>query len=174
MLKIIFFVLGICIADVVSASSNILPTVLPDAQLVGKGKLTYMVWDVYNATLYAPKGQWNKDKPFALKLDYLREISGKDIAGAAVSEMRQQGFTDEVKLAEWYAQMEEIFPDVGPGTALMGIYKPNQATAFYNQNGELVGQVKDPEFGKYFFAIWLGENTSRPMLRANLLNTGGK
>ena len=43
---------------------------VPNAQKVGEGRLTYLFWDVYDATLYAPAGAWDNDKPFALQLSY--------------------------------------------------------------------------------------------------------
>lgn len=170
MLRKMLFIFFLCFSGVTHANSSVMQQVMPDAQLVGKGRLTYMVWDVYDASLYAPNGKWKHNKPFVLRLDYLRDISRQDIADTAISAMRQQGFTDEVKLAAWHTQMENVFPDVGEGVALIGVYQPNQPTVFYNQKGDFIGQVKDPEFGKYFFAIWLENNTPKPLLRVQLLN----
>ena len=39
---------------------------VPDASVVGRGTLTYAFWDIYDATLYAPQGKWDRSKPFAL------------------------------------------------------------------------------------------------------------
>lgn len=141
---------------------------VPQAEKVGHGRLTVMLWDVYDASLFAPQGQWDKTKPFALQLLYLRNISGKKIADRSIEEIRKQGFNDEVRLADWHAQMIKIFPDVKKNTALTGVYNDSKETIFFN-DGEEIGRIQDPNFGTYFFDIWLGETTSAPGLRQKLL-----
>jgi hypothetical protein len=151
-----------------AAAQTVVEKYIPDAQRVGEGRLSYMVWDVYDARLYAPAGSWNQSKPFALSLHYLMNLDGKDIADRSVEEMRKQGFTDEVKLAAWNAEMKRIFPDVSDGTVLTGVFNPGGPTYFY-RNEQKIGTIMDPAFGKYFFDIWLSEKTSEPELRQALL-----
>lgn len=141
---------------------------IPTAQKVGQGRMTYLFWDVYDATLYAPDGIWNSEKPFALELSYLRELKGKKIADRSVEEIRNQGFRDEVKLATWHAQMRNIFPNVTDGDTLTGIYTENGEAVFYKDSAE-VGRIKDAEFSRAFFNIWLSEKTTEPGLRRKLL-----
>ncbi|WP_331346866.1 chalcone isomerase family protein [Cellvibrio sp. UBA7661] len=141
---------------------------VPEASIVGQGVFSYAFWDVYEATLYAPKGEWSSDQPFALSIEYFRDISGKEIADRSVQEMRKQGFSDEVALAAWNTQMKSIFPDVKEGMVLSAIYVPEKHTTFYHGN-EIAGVIKNDDFGKLFFDIWLGENTSEPSLRRALL-----
>ena len=141
---------------------------IPAAEKVGEGRLTYLFWDVYDATLFAPMGEYNQDKPFALRLSYLREIEGKTIADRSAQEMREQGITDEVKLATWHAQMRKIFPDVREGINLYGVKTEDGRVIFY-KNEEKVGEVNDPQFTEAFFKIWLNEDTKVPSLRKKLL-----
>jgi len=143
-------------------------TTVPNASIVGRGVLTYVFWDVYEATLYAPNGQWDPAKPYALSLEYYRDIDGKDIADRSVQEIRKQGFTDEVKLATWNAQLKTIFPDVKDGSVLSAIYLPGKETVFYSGDNK-IGTIKGDDFGRLFFGIWLGEKTSAPELRRALL-----
>jgi hypothetical protein len=143
-------------------------TAVPNAAVVGRGVLTYFFWDIYAATLYAPHGRWDPAKPYALSLEYYREIDGKDIADRSVQEMRKEGFADEVKLATWNAQLKTIFPDVKDGSILSAIYLPGKETVFYNDENA-IGRIKGDDFGRYFFGIWLGEKTSAPDLRRALL-----
>jgi len=148
---------------------------VPKAQKVGNAKMNFMLWDIYEATLFAPNGQWSFDQPFVLELKYLRHLSGEKIADRSVQEMRGQGFDDEVKLAAWHTQMREIFPDVDEGDVISGVYTADAQTIFYLGNKEL-GRVQDPEFSRHFFSIWLSPKTSRPELRLSLLgldNTKG-
>lgn len=140
---------------------------IPDAQPVGQGRLTYMFWDVYDATLYGARGKFNKSQPFALTLKYLREIDGRAIADRSAEEMRQQGGIDEIKLAQWHEQMLRIFPKVKPGTTLTGIYLPKKGTMFY-RDSTLIGTINDKDFSRHFFDIWLGHETTAPELRRKL------
>ncbi len=141
---------------------------IPEAQKVGEGRFTKYIWDVYDATLFAPQGKWEKGKPFALKLSYLRKLYGKKIADKSVEEIRGQGFTDEIKLATWHTQMRKIFPDVDDGVSITGIQTKDGAALFYKGSTK-IGRIEDPEFSNAFFGIWLNENTSAPSLRQKLL-----
>ena len=143
---------------------------IPAAEKVGKGRLTYLFWDVYDATLYAPQGTWKEDKPFALELSYLRDIPGKSIADRSIEEIRLQGYSDEIKLAAWYTQMRSIFPDVNEGITLTGIFTNSGETIFF-KNSKEIGRIQDSEFSQAFFNIWLSEKTSSPTLRDKLLGS---
>lgn len=141
---------------------------VPEAKKVGDGRLSYIIWDVYDAALFAPEGEWKKTQPYALQLSYLRDLKGKKIANRSIEEMRALGITDEMKLATWHAQMDKIFPDVKEGDVLTGIHTRSGNSVFY-KNGKKIGQINDSEFSAAFFGIWLDEKTSAPELRKKLL-----
>jgi hypothetical protein len=140
---------------------------VPVVEQVGTSRFSIFLWEVYDIYLYAPEGRFDPDIPFALHLEYLRQIRGDMIAEKSVDEMRKQGVS-EVKLAAWYVQMKDIFPDVNRGTELTGIFVPDGPTRFYN-GSKLIGQVIDPDFGPAFSMIWLSEKSSRPELRKSLI-----
>jgi hypothetical protein len=139
-----------------------------DPRKIGEAVLKYLFWDVYRAELYAPAAGWRPDAPFALSLNYLRDIDGADIADRTISEMRDQGFDDENKLSAWRIQLRVIFPDVSDGTRLTGVRDADGNTIFYRDGGK-IGEIKDPSFTRRFFDIWLGDKTSEPALRRALL-----
>jgi hypothetical protein len=141
---------------------------VPDAEIVGTGRLSVVFWSVYNATLYAPKGQWHADAPYALSIHYLVEIEGKDIADRSAEEIRKQGFSNEAILKQWQTQMQDLFPNVKEGTELTAVRNPQKSTDFYF-DGQFIGSIQDPDFGTHFFNIWLSEKTSEPTLRKKLL-----
>jgi hypothetical protein len=142
---------------------------VPQAELVGKGSMSYLFWDVYDAELFAPTGRYRPDQPLALRLRYKLELSGRQIAEATIEQMRQQlGVTDAAKLAAWQAAMQQIFPDVDDKTVLTGVFVPGAATQFF-RDAQLIGTLQDPEFGRMFFDIWLNQKTSAPELRRALL-----
>lgn len=137
-------------------------------QKVGEAVLKYLFWDVYRAELFAPAAAWRADAPFALSLNYLRDIDGVDIADRTISEMRDQGFNDEARLSAWQTALRKIFPDVSDGTNLTGIRDKAGNTIFY-RDGKKIGEIADQVFTRRFFDIWLGEDTSEPTLRRALL-----
>jgi hypothetical protein len=149
------------------AQSNI-KNHIPDAKKIGSSKFKVLFWHVYDATLYSSKENFSFDDPFALKLEYKRNFDGEKIAERSAEEIRKIGFNDEVRLAGWFSQMKEIFPDVSKGSYITGVYKPEGSTIFY-KNNKKIGEINDKEFGRWFFGIWLNKNTSEPKLREKLL-----
>jgi hypothetical protein len=145
---------------------------VPHAVLVGTGRMTYMMMDIYDARLYAPEGVFVPGHPMALSLTYLRSLSGARIADSTVEQMRRMGMQDEVTLAGWHDVLRGIFPDVEDGTTLTGVLNAKGETLFYNGDTE-IGHVSDPAFGRYFFGIWLSPQTEDPDLRNELLHITG-
>lgn len=134
----------------------------------GAGEFRWFGLRIYDARLYASGGRFSFSRPFALALRYAREISGARIAAASSEEIARLGFGTPAQRAAWDAAMREIFPDVKPGSELVGLYMPGEGTRFFH-DGRLVGEIADPEFGRAFFAIWLDPRTREPGLRASLL-----
>ena len=141
---------------------------VPNAEKVGEARLRVLFWTVYDSVLYTPDGKWNPDEPFALSITYLRKLSTARVVDETIKQMRQQGFEDEEKQAEWHREMTAIFPPINKNTVLTGVYTDTRETVFFDGSRE-VGTIKDPEFGKRFFDIWFGERTEYPKLRDQLI-----
>ena len=141
---------------------------IPNGKLVGTGQASIMFWDLYEASLFAPEGVFSQDKPFAISLKYLMDIEGRKIADHSTKEMRRLGVSDEVKLATWHSQMDNLFPNVKEGNQITGIYTSDKRSIFYKDDHK-IGEIKDPEFGHNFFRIWLDQKTERPTLRLKLI-----
>jgi len=156
------------VAPFAVADSAIVQRHVPDAALVGEGRLKVMFWAVYDARLFATTGRLDRDAPFALEIDYLRDVDGADIADASVEEIATQGGHDAATLARWRKTLTAIFPDVTADTVLTGVRDARGHTLLFDGEA-LLGAVDDPAFTRAFFDIWLGERTSRPALRERLL-----
>jgi hypothetical protein len=152
------FAFILLIASGVQAEKDTVDRYVPQAQKVGSGRLTYIFWNVYDATLYAPEAQWRQSEPYALSISYLRKLKGDQIAKTSAEAIRDLGFSDEYTLDEWYRQMLMIFPDVDENTTLIGIRNSKGQTVFYN-NEKISGVISDPAFADWFFGIWLNEKT---------------
>lgn len=128
---------------------------------------------LYDARIWASTrlaAQSWMDQPFALELVYRRAFSGADIAKRSLDEMRREGEIHPGQAERWEEAMRSIFPDVAPGDRIAGVHLPGQGATFLF-NGKPAGEVKDAEFARRFFGIWLAPTTSEPSLRAALLGS---
>jgi hypothetical protein len=144
---------------------------LPGARLLGSGRLRFLGLSVYDIRLWAAQPVPAADVarlPLALEIEYTRALVGVKIAERSLEEMRLQATIAPDVAERWLAQMAALFPDVRPGDRLTGKQRPGEATLFFF-NGKLRGEVRDAEFTKLFFGIWLSPRTSQPALREALL-----
>jgi hypothetical protein len=147
---------------------------LPDARLIGSGRLRFLGLSVYDARLWASRAPGPDDwaaTPLALELEYARALVGRLIAERSIEEMRRVGDFDDAQARRWQAQLTAIFPDVQAGDRITGVQRPGEATRFF-VNARGVGAVRDAEFTRLFFGIWLAPQTSEPRLRDALLGSG--
>jgi hypothetical protein len=131
------------------------------------------VWgfEVYDARLWTPQGFRHTQalqQAFALELQYLRKLEGSAIASRSIDEMRRVGSLTDAQAQAWLTAMREMFPNVSSGERITGINLPGVGAEFW-VNGQRVGLVKDLNFARLFFGIWLDERTSEPKMRAQLL-----
>jgi hypothetical protein len=144
---------------------------LPQSQLVGKGRLTVWGFQVYDARLWAPAGFAAgsfASQPLALELAYLRDFAAKDIAERSLKEMRRSQTITDAQAARWRAELLRVIPNVSSGDRILGLHRPGVGAAFWF-NGKSSGEVRDAEFARLFFGIWLSPQTSEPKLRDALL-----
>lgn len=146
---------------------------LNSARQLGQARLTVYGFNIYDAKLWAADSFAVTNysaEPFALELRYLRSFKGPMIAERSLSEMRRLGAISDEKAAKWLDNMKKTFPDVKKGDELIGIHKPD-GTASFTLNGKPIGEVRDEEFTRLFFGIWLSPNTSEPKMRMQLLGS---
>jgi Chalcone isomerase-like len=145
---------------------------IADASLSGSGKLTFYGLDVYQSSLWvAPsfKPARFEDHTFALELHYLRSFSADAIAQRSIEEMQRLQTLSDDQSAQWLSALRQALPpNVKKGDRLMGLHRPGTGVVFWN-NGKRSGEVRDAEFARQFFAIWLSPKTSEPKLRRALL-----
>jgi hypothetical protein len=144
---------------------------LQGARLQGQGRLTYFGLSVYNARLWVAPGfssLASELAPVALELQYARSLQGRLIAERSLTEMQRAGALNPADAARWLAAMTELFPNVVKGDRITGVHKPGESARFYF-NAAWRGEVREAEFAKRFFGIWLSTQTSEPALRQSLL-----
>jgi hypothetical protein len=149
---------------------------IASARMQGSGRLRFLGLSVYVARLWvgarAAGAQDWAQVPLALELEYSRALVGRLIAERSLEEMRRQGEIAPPLAERWLAEMTKLFPDVKEGDRITGVKQPGVATRIF-VNGRLRGEVRDAEFTRMFFGIWLSPMTSEPRLRADLLGSAG-
>lgn len=144
---------------------------LPQGQVQGTARLRYLLWDVFDATLWTQagfRGAQYFEYAFALELRYLRRFSSEALVDSSLQEICRAGSLDASKEAAWTAAMQSAFTDVQPGDRITGVHRPGAGVRFYF-NGRLRASVEDAVFARAFFGIWLSPTTSEPRLRSALL-----
>ena len=148
-----------------------LDTLLPQHRLIGKTRLTVWGFQVYDARLWGLAG-FSADsfaaQPFALELTYLRDFSSKEIAERSITEMRRSATISEEQAKIWISDMLRVIPDIKKGDRVLGLNRPGVGAQFL-ANGKPSGEIRDAEFARLFFGIWLSTKTSEPKMRAALL-----
>lgn len=144
---------------------------LPHSQLIGEGQLRFLGLPVYDVRLWAPDRSALSQPAtalLALELQYARSLKGEAIAQHSLQQMRALQPIDPAHAQRWLAELRSIFPDVHSGDRITGIQQPGQASLFF-VNGSLRGELRDAEFTRLFFGLWLSPRSSQPQLRASLL-----
>lgn len=144
---------------------------LPMARWSGSSRLRFFGFDIYDASLWVTPGfsaPAYSQHALALSLTYLRAFKGRDIAQRSVQEMRRQGTLEPGVESRWLAAMQTAFPDIEAGERLTGLHLPGTGARFWHQ-GKARAEVRDAEFSRRFFGIWLAESSSDAGLRNALL-----
>jgi hypothetical protein len=145
----------------------------PDLQKCGEARLTVLFWDIYESSLFTPSGEYYPDiRPLRLEIRYLRAIKAKDLVAQTAKEWQAQGIEDS-RHAQWLSVLTELWPDVSQNDVLALAIADN-GRAEFSFNGQFVGAIEDPDFGRDFTGIWLSPNTTRPQLRAALIGDAGR
>jgi hypothetical protein len=170
--------LGTCLAPPAAAQARLQPELqelLPQGRLLGSGRLRIYGFQIYDARLWASPG-FRVDsfatQALALELSYLRAFEGQAIAERSVSEMRRAAPVSDELADRWSAALRGVLPDVKKGDRILGLHRPGVGAAFW-MNGKPLGEIRDAEFARRFFGIWLSPATSEPGLRNALLAGAG-
>lgn len=135
---------------------------------VGQGTLSYLLVDPYDAAFWSADGTANLNQPHAIEIQYHMSFSSNDLAERSVEEMnRIKDFPANLDTT-WQQEMQRVFPNVKDGDRIRAVAWPDKKVVFF-YNGKPTGEVTEPEFTRAFTAIWVGEKTSEPELRAKLL-----
>ena len=108
-----------------------------------------------------------------LALACLRAIDAVAIANHSLMEMRRSAPISQDQTDQWRTAMLQVIPDARKGDQVMGVHRPGE-DADFRVNRRASGEIRDAEFARRFFGIWLSPNTPEPRLRAALLTGVGE
>jgi hypothetical protein len=142
---------------------------LPGATLRGSGRMTFLGLHIYDIRLWTAEGFGDYAvSRLGLEIEYARSLVGKLIADRSLSEMKRAGDIADDTAERWLAAMRHAFPNVKKGDRITGVHQPGVAARFF-VNGAFKDDIRDAEFARRFFGIWLAPQTSEPRLREQLL-----
>ena len=152
---------------------------LPGARLQGSGRLRFFGLRIYDVQLWVAPGHPVETAAredylrhaFVLEMVYARGLEGRKIAEQSIDEMERAGRLPPTQSQAWLAFMTQVFPNVEAGSRLSALHRPGEVVRFF-VNGDIGGEIRDTEFARRFFGIWLGPQTSEPKMRLQLLGIG--
>ena len=82
--------------------------------------------------------------------------------------MRRSAAITDAQAKAWTLELMRVIPDVKKGDRVLGENRPDVGAVF-RVNGQLSGEIRDVEFARLFFGIWLSPQTSEPAMRSALM-----
>jgi len=137
-----------------------------DVQKVGTSRFRKFGFTIYHATLWAPNGVYDANKPYALAITYNRDLDKGTLLDAITDDIKLQNAADAPTQAAWRDQLDGIITEVKENDTLIGVFVPGEKSALI-RNCQVLGAIDDMALTKAFFSIWLGP-TADSTMRSNL------
>ena len=149
-------------------SETILKDYLGDFYQLGTGKLSIFFIDIYDIKLFSKIKSYSKDEPFAIEINYLKDVKSTQIVDSSINEIKRISKPSRDELENYRSILASLFPNIYSGDQLIGIKTANNDGVFF-YNKKRIGKINDEKLVDSFFDIWLSEKTSHPELREKLL-----
>ena len=137
-------------------------------KLIGEGTLKVLMWEVYDLRLFTDGTPFSWSDKFMLEFDYSRELKKESVIDASLKEFKLQPNVTDKDIEAWKVYLEQVIQSVQKGTKASIMWVPEGHIVF-NYEGSAPSTIENEDFARAFFNIWLGEKTSRPKLRSQLL-----
>ena len=140
----------------------------PTAALVGSGILKIFFMDIYRLSLYSVNGGYSSKDDFILEFEYLTPVSKGMIIDASIKELSRLNVVTSEQKKLWEGMLDKGIVDMGAGeTTSVSFQKSGKIT--FESPSRVPLSFDAPKFTRQFASIWLGEETSFPRLRKDLL-----
>jgi len=136
--------------------------------LIGEGTLNVLMWKVYDLHLYTDGTPFSWNNKFMLEFDYSRELKKESVIDASLKEFKLQPNVTDKEIEAWEEYLEQVIQPVQKGTKASVMWVPEGQIVF-DYEASPPSTIENEDFARAFLNIWLGEKTSRPRLRSQLL-----
>ena len=151
-----------------SWTNEIKQEVFQSPKLIGEGTLKVLMWEVYDLRLFTDGTPFSWKNKFMLAFDYSRELKKESVIDASLKEFKLQPNVSDKDIKAWKVYLEQVIQTVQKGTKASVMWVPEGQIVF-NYEGSPNSTIVNEDFARAFLNIWLGEKTSRPKLRSQLL-----
>jgi len=142
--------------------------VASEMKLIGQGTLKVLFFEVYDIRLLADSKPFSWKNKFQLEFEYKREVKKETVIESSIKEMHRQSSVLDKDINKWQEYLEISIKPVREGSQATVSWNPNGQITFHYQSSEPT-TIEDENFARAFLNIWLGEETSQPKLRNQLL-----
>ena len=93
----------------------------------------------------------------------------ENVIDASLEEFKLQPNVSDKDIKAWELYLEQVIQPVQKGTKASVMWVP-EGQIIFDYEGSPPSIIKNEDFARAFLNIWLGEKTSRPKLRSQLLS----
>ena len=158
----------IILMSIISWTSQAQQEGFQSPKLIGEGTLKVLMWKVYDLRLITDGTPFSWQNKFMLEFDYSRELKKESVIDASLKEFKLQPNVSDKDIKAWEAYLEQVIQPVQKGTKATVQWVPEGQIIFHYE-GSKPTTIENEKFARAFLNIWLGEKTSRPKLRNQLL-----
>ena len=156
--------------DSFSGKAN-LKSVLAVQPFITTGSATFSIlfWDLYQSQLKTTSGHYPisvESDELVFQIRYFADISNADLIMRTIEQWQHQGVPQK-NYQGYIEALTAIWPNIKKGDSLAMLMQKDKSVFYFNN--QYIGAINDDVFGQLFVDIWLGESTSEPRLRAQLL-----
>jgi hypothetical protein len=165
MKKILFILLFIFTSSV---ASDMQEAEFSSPTIIGEGTLKVFFMEIYDLRLIADSPTFSWQNKFKLDFIYTRDLKKDSVIKSSIKELRRQSSISESDIELWQGYLEQSIKPVQEGTHATVLWEPEGQITFLYENSDPT-TIEDEDFAHAFLNIWLGEETSQPKLRSQLL-----
>jgi hypothetical protein len=161
-LLILVFIFTSSLASDLQKEEFVSPTI------IGEGTLKVFFLEIYDLRLIADSPTFSWQNKFKLDFIYTRDLKKDSVIKSSIKELRRQPSVSESDIESWQEYLEQSIKPVQEGTHATVLWNPEGHITFHYENIDPI-TIEDEDFARAFLNIWLGEETSQPKLRSQLL-----
>ena len=165
MKKILFTLLFIVTSSV---ASDMPKEEFSSPSIIGEGTLEVFFMEIYDLRLVADSPTFSWQNKFKLDFFYTRDLKKDSVIKSSIKELRRQSSVSKSDIELWQGYLEQSIKPAQVGTHATVIWNPEGRITFHYENNDPT-TIEDEDFARAFLNIWLGEETSQPKLRNQLL-----